>query len=122
VRAWNTGGTSAPSNEATLVVGCTAAPGAPSNFIAHTLGYANRYQVDLDWSPPGGDPRNAPTTYLLEGGPTPGSAQYGVVDLVRTSPSYTAYDVPAGTYYLRVRARNACGTSPPSNEVLPVFP
>jgi hypothetical protein len=30
----------------------------------------------------------------------------------------TVYRVPPGIYYARVRAKNACGVSPPSNEIM----
>ena len=30
----------------------------------------------------------------------------------------TSSGVPAGVYYVRIRAKNACGTSPPSSEII----
>ena len=66
--------------------------------------------VTLSWS----DPGNL-THFDLEAGSAP-----GLNDLLTTSlrgPSFTAAAVPAGTYYLRVRAINDVGRSLPSNEV-----
>lgn len=65
----------------------------------------------LAWSPPTfGDP---PTSYVLEVGSTSGLTDIGVATFVALGHSQPA---PNGTYYLRVRARNACGLGPPSVE------
>ncbi|HUU33890.1 MAG TPA: NPCBM/NEW2 domain-containing protein, partial [Vicinamibacterales bacterium] len=53
--------------------------------------------------------------YRLEGGSAPGAADYGTLDLAATS---VAAPVPAGTYYLRVRALNAWGEGAPSPEAV----
>jgi hypothetical protein len=116
VRARNSSGTSAASNEAPLVVsggggGCATAPGAPSGLtvIANTAG-----TVVLTWTAAAG----APTTYIVEAGSASGLSNLANSDLGGAGTTLTATGVGAGTYYVRIRARNACGTGPASNEVV----
>jgi len=115
VRAGNDAGISAASNEAILVVGaagpgpCTGAPGAPG-----LLQFAvNGSTVVLGWGAAGG----APATYVIEAGSSPGAANLATIDTGSADLSLTAPGVAAGTYFVRVRGRNACGTGAPSNEV-----
>ncbi|HXI29828.1 MAG TPA: S8 family serine peptidase, partial [Vicinamibacterales bacterium] len=115
VRAGNDAGISAASNEAILVVGaagpgpCTGAPGAPG-----LLQFAvNGSTVVLGWGAAGG----APATYVIEAGSSPGAANLATIDTGSPELSLTAPGVAAGTYFVRVRGRNACGTGAPSNEV-----
>jgi hypothetical protein len=118
VRASNSAGTSAPSIDATLVVGsggCATAPGAPGALI--TVFNAGG-TVIVSWAPSGG----APSTYVIEAGTGPGLANLLVSDLGGTATSLTATAVSRGTYYVRVRGRNACGTSAPSNEISVIVP
>jgi len=113
VRATNSAGTSGPSNEAIMTVGgggCTSAPGAPSGLtITQNSGSA----VGFTWLAASGNPSN----YILEAGSASGLANLATVD-VGTATTFSTGGVGAGTYYVRVRARNACGTSGPSNEVV----
>jgi hypothetical protein len=71
--------------------------------------------VTLTWNPAAG----SATSYVIEAGSAPLLSDLLVSDTgnASTSSSLTA---AAGTYYLRLRARNACGTSGPSNEVMVV--
>jgi hypothetical protein len=50
-------------------------------------------------------------------GTAPGRADALSASLGR-STTYTAVDVRPGTYYVRVRGRNACGTGVASNELI----
>jgi len=113
VKATNAAGTSGPSNEATLVVGsgaCTAAPAAPGGF-ALTLNAGGT--VSFAWTPSAGA-----TTYVIEAGSAPGANNLVPgTDLGSSATVFTATGVGAGTYFVRVRARNACGTSGVSNEL-----
>jgi probable HAF family extracellular repeat protein len=84
-------------------------PQAPQSFSAVAIGTT----VSFTWDPPSGG--HAPTGYVLEGGLAPGATNFGPVPVAGTSYSFSG--VPLGTYYLRVRATNDAGTSPPSNEV-----
>jgi len=56
------------------------------------------------------------TSYVLEAGKSPGSSDVMTNNLGRTT-TFTVGGVRPATYYARVRSRNACGTSGPSNEL-----
>ncbi|MCX6549929.1 MAG: PKD domain-containing protein, partial [Acidobacteria bacterium] len=118
VRATNSFGTSGPSNEATLVVGgggCSIAPGAPGSL---TITQNSGGNVAFRWTAAAG----GPTTYVLEAGSAPGLANLATVDLGGTGTAFATSGVGAGTYYVRVKAANACGTSAPSNDVVLIVP
>jgi BNR repeat protein/fibronectin type III domain protein len=59
------------------------------------------------------------TSYVLEAGKTSGAADVITIDL-GLQTVYTAAQVSPGTYYARVRSRNACGAGAASNEVVMV--
>jgi predicted phage tail protein len=108
VRAANAVGTSAPSNE--VVLQGRGAPNGPTSLRQSGSGST----VNLRWTAPSGGA--APTGYVLEAGSAPGLADLAVVNLgAVTTFSTTA---PPGTYYVRVRAVNARGSSPASNEIV----
>ena len=86
-------------------------PGAPGNLMASVNGST----VNLGWlGPTSGDQT---TSYVIEAGSAPGSSNIIVFDTGTAGGGFTATSVPAGTYFVRVRAKNAAGTSGPSNEV-----
>ncbi len=114
VFARNAGGSSAnSSNEVTLTVAGAAAPAAPVLNTPMVSGG----MVSLSWSAGGG---GAPTGYTLFASVTPGGAPVATVPLSGTSVSFTG--VASGTYYLRMTASNAAGTSALSNQVTLVVP
>jgi hypothetical protein len=113
VKAANAAGTSGASNESLLIVGggaCSSAPGAPSGFAASASGST----VTLRWNAAAGNP----TTYVVEAGSAPGLSNLANSDLGSPATSYIATGVGRGTYYVRMRGKNACGTGPASNETL----
>lgn len=89
----------------------TAPPGAPSQLAAAVSGNG----VTLTWSAPttGGEP----TTYVLAVGSAAGWSNLGSFPTGSTQTSYSAANVPNGTYFARVSAQNAMGMSPASNEL-----
>jgi predicted phage tail protein len=95
------------SPEISFIVGGPEAPGAPSSLSASWQGTV----VTLSWSASLGA-----SSYVIEAGSAPGAADITAIN-VGAATSY-AVDVPPGTYYIRVRAANAVGASPPSNEVM----
>lgn len=106
VVARNGDGVSAASNEVALQVGCVAAPLAPGPLTFTTAGAT----ATLAW-------RAAATAsgYLLEAGRSSGARDLGTFQLPNSTTA--AGSPPLGVYYLRLRAANACGVSPVSNEV-----
>jgi hypothetical protein len=116
VKATNPAGTSAASNESILTVGgsCIAPPPAPSSF---TLTGNSGGTVSFSW----GASASA-TTYVIEAGSAPGSANLANANLGSSATSATFAGVGRGTYFVRLRAQNLCGTSGVSNEVTLVVP
>lgn len=107
VRSANAAGRSAPSSEAVLVVGgvCSSAPSAPT-LTTQVAGST----VTLSWTAPPGA-----SSFVLEAGSATGLSNLVSSD-VGGATSYVATGVAAGTYYVRVRAKNSCGAGAPSNE------
>jgi hypothetical protein len=98
-----------------LSTGCTGPPGAPGRLQARP---APAGRVSLFWSgAPGG-----PEAYVLHGGSAPAATDVTQADLGDAATRFDATRVPRGTYYLRVRGRNACGVGAASNEVVAVVP
>jgi hypothetical protein len=118
VRAQNDAGTSAPSNEVIVTVGNGTAsptpgvPGSPGGLTATVSGSA----VTFAWAAPslGG----APQTYWIDAGSSVGLSDLASFSTGTTATAASVSGVPAGTYYVRVRAANAAGSSTPSNEVV----
>ena len=110
VRAVNAHGVSGPSSQASVVVTGTAAcatpPPAPVGYTAQTGGVL----AALSWAA-----SSSATGYQLEVGSAPGLADL-LVTGVGNVTTFTA-TAPAGVYFTRLRALNACGASPASAEV-----
>jgi hypothetical protein len=93
--------------------GPCVAPAAPAGLAA-TFNVGG--VVSLTWN----GPTVSPTTYVIEAGSLPGITNLANSDLGGPGTSMTTTGVAPGTYYVRVRARNACGISAPSNEIVVV--
>ena len=72
--------------------------------------------MTLNWGP--STSGGAPTTYVIEAGKFPGAIDQANFATGNTATTFSAAGVWPGTYYVRVRAANAAGTSPGSNEVI----
>ena len=113
VRASNASGAGPESNAVTVTVPqAVVAPGAPTNLTATVNGTTALFS----WTPAvaGG----AVANYLLVAGTTPGFVVPVASLMLPGVSGATIPDVPPGTYYARVLALNAGGTSGPSNEVV----
>ena len=87
-----------------------APPLAPVNLTAR----ADRGTVVLNWQLLAHSPMA--TSYQLEASVTPGGATVATFALPGSETNVVVPNVPRGTYYVRVRAQNAVGTSAPSLE------
>lgn len=110
VHAANGAGTSPPSNEVAAVIGSGLRP--PLNLTATVSGST----VTLTWDVQPGETRFG---YIVEAGSSSGLSDLASIYRNGDFPrSYVATGVPAGTYFVRLRATNALGASLPSNEVM----
>ncbi|MGQ0736003.1 MAG: fibronectin type III domain-containing protein [Acidobacteriota bacterium] len=100
--------------DTTAIVVSAAAPAAPTNLLATASGAS----VTLSWTASAGGPES----YIVEAGSMAGLSDLARIDLGSTATSFSASGVPAGTYFVRVRARNAHGASEPSNEAIVTVP
>src|SRR5262249_3955822 len=101
------------ANYRAAATGATLSP--PTGLTASSSGS----NVTLNWSAPSS---GTPTAYIIEAGSTPGATNLANADLGSAATSATFNGVGRGTYYVRLRARNTCGASGPSNEVLLIVP
>ncbi len=94
---------------------CAGPPSTPQGVAASKQGL----QVTLNWSAPAAEERV--TTYVIEAGSAPGATNQGTFVAAGTATSFQR-EAPAGTYYVRIFSRNACGTSPSSQELTVTTP
>jgi hypothetical protein len=114
VRGINGCGPSAPSNEVAFSLGCSGPPAAPGGL---TLLRAGTLMI-LTWS---AAPRAA--SYQLQAGAAPGASNAYNADVgATTSVQFDSRAVPAGTYFVRVLAKNACGLSGAASEIIVLVP
>jgi hypothetical protein len=85
-------------------------PDAPSALSAS----AALSTVNLSWTP--ATSGGSASRYLLDAGTASGVYNFGTILLNSPATTATFGNVPAGTYFLRVRAQNVAGTSGPSPE------
>ena len=111
LRSLNAAGASPPSNEIVVVVtgACTGPPPAPYGFVSSVNGQT----VTLAWSLNGTN--NGPTAFQIEAGNGPGLANLAVINVDGLLRGLSVV-APPGTYHVRLRGANGCGTSGPSNE------
>jgi hypothetical protein len=108
VRGLRDGAPGPPSNEVVVSVG--TAPSCPAGSVSLS-GTVTGNVVTFRWTDDAGV-----EGYVLEAGAGPGRADLAKVD-IGAALSFTATAAP-GTYFVRVRARRACGLSAPSNEIV----
>ena len=112
VRAVNGAGTSPPSPEASVVVTePSPIPGPPGNFFARTIGRT----ASFTWT--ASTEGAAATSYTIEAGSAPGRADLAQLVTGTSETSLDVPNVPAGTYWVRVRGSNAAGIGAPSHDI-----
>jgi hypothetical protein len=112
VRAVNAFGASEASEDAEIVVSDSASglPGQPG--LLH--GWMSGSRLTLTWESP---PEGASVTgYVVEAGSGPGLSN--IASFALNARAFTFLPVPAGFYFVRVRAMSARGLGPPSDEIL----
>lgn len=95
----------APSASAQVPCAPPSPPTAVAAKVSGTL-------VVVTWRAPSGTPLG----YVVEAGSAPQTSNVSVIDIDHAVTEYTA-TAPPGMYYVRVRARDACGLSEPSSEI-----
>ena len=119
VRTLGASGTSDASNEIVVIVGdspsCSAAPQPPAALAASVNGRV----VTLTWTSSAG--ANAASEFRLEAGSASGLADLAVLALSGNA-GFLVVQAPPGTYFVRIRGVNDCGTSGPSNEIVVSVP
>jgi hypothetical protein len=90
----------------------TTPPGPPAGLSATVSGST----VTLRWSPPASG--STPTAYQIEAGSTSGMANLANFSTGSATTTFTGSNVPAGTYFARIRSMNLGGISTVSNEVI----
>ncbi len=111
-------GTTVPSNEIVVVVGPTSVPTAPLALGATVTDHT----VVMTWTAPANAAVAPVATYVIEAGTTPGatdSANFATGSAATSflTPPVPNGSYPNGSYYVRVRARNASGTGPPTPDL-----
>ncbi len=115
--AVNAAGMSGASHEVAITAGagvCTI-PAAPVGLVA--LGFPGALSVRWDLPQTGA----IPESIVLQGGSASGASDLGSATVSGSTTAVFAA-VPAGPYFLRAFAVNACGTSPASSEVSTLVP
>lgn len=112
VRAANGAGVSGYSNLATFSVGRRLV--SPQGFKVRWIGST----AVLTWTAPSGDGsvEDIPTNFVLEAGTGAGLSDIGTVNLGNVT-QFSA-PIPAGTYYVRLRATNDYGDSDPTPDLV----
>jgi hypothetical protein len=114
VRAVNAYGPGPASEEITVVVAPNGSDGAPPFAPGELTGWMSGGRLTLVWFPPYDGA--APDGYVVDVGTATGGTN--IVQMGVSANALTYYGVPPGFYFVRVRAVNAAGSSPPSSEVL----
>lgn len=113
VRGANAAGTGPASADLALVMnggtGCVGLPFAPVFRTPVVSGNL----ASFAWDAPATGP--TPVSYVLFAGSAPGRSDLAAFDLGSAATTFAA-TAPAGTYFLRVAARGACGVGPVSND------
>jgi hypothetical protein len=111
VRGISVAGAGAPSNELAIAVReCTQTPPVPASFGAAVKGRL----VTLSWAVSG--TADGPTQFVIEAGSASGLADLAILD-VEGALRGLIVEAPPGTYFVRMRALNACGGSVASDEI-----
>ena len=94
-------------------------PRAPAHRLqvppSGLTGTVSTYATSLSWTAPGAG--GAVTSYVVEAGTSSGGTNVVALDTLSTGTTFRAPGIPNGTYFVRVKPRDAAGTSAASNEI-----
>jgi hypothetical protein len=102
-------------DQRTAGLDCSAPPATPTG-VSHTKAGD---VATLTWTAPPADEQV--TSYVIEAGSQPGANNQGTFVAPGTATSFQR-QAPAGTYYVHMFARNGCGTSPPTQDIVITIP
>ena len=109
VRSANAAGASPPSNEVIVVVGQGPCPTPPAPSLTATVSGTS---ITFTWTAAA-----SATSFHLEAGSAPGLSDLFNGDIGRPPGNRLTVTAAPGVYYVRLRARNACGLSSASADV-----
>jgi hypothetical protein len=102
-------------NQTVSGLDCSTPPSAPTNVRYTKVGDV----ATLHWAPPPESDRVR--GFVIEAGDTPGANNQGTFVAQASATSFQR-QAPPGTYYVHIFARNACGTSPPTEDIVVTIP
>ena len=112
VRGLSAAGAGAASNEVAITVRpCSQPPPVPASFGSTVNGRL----VTLSWAVPG--TADGPTQFVIEAGSVSGLANLAILTVDGASRTL-AVEAPPGTYFVRMRGVNACGSSTASVDIV----
>ena len=96
---------------------CTVCSGVPSvsAFLGWTTADVPPGSVRVLWEAGSG----GATSYVVELGTSRGASNLSIVEVGGTARSHVFSGLAPGDYFIRVRAKNACGAGGPSNDANP---
>jgi glucose/arabinose dehydrogenase len=115
VRGLSTGGAGPASDEIAITVrACIQPPPVPASFASAVNGQL----VTLSWAVPGTE--DGPTQFVIEAGSASGESDLGILTVEGVLRDLSV-NAPPGTYFVRLRGVNTCGSATSAEIVVTVL-